>query len=150
MKKQTLILNKIREVCPELMELSMGCELEWQRPKKGFKRTFWHYSEKHGEELRKYAVILSHYVDGLGDEHWGRLTVKTADLKPLGHEPHLEHLLRAIQGYEEKMSLYLWPDALEFESNVGNLYNLTKTLSQNLDENEALCDFLIGVLNLEV
>ena len=145
------ILQAIREANPELMELSAGCE----------------FIEQFGQKalvLRKYIVsnesdVYDYTYDKPNAEDLGfARSPHHPAWKIIGHPPELRHLLRAIA--KEPSDYEMWLDATTFDTphllatKYGERedfekpmfsYDLTKSLSDNLDDEE-LCAFLFDLL----
>jgi len=121
------ILQKIREVNPELLELSFGCEVK-------------------PSDSNETAIFISKdsYYHGGG---FRLFDSKRVSLKALGHPPQLNHLFRAI-GDSIISCENIDCENLKFYIGGDNavLYNLTKTVEQNLDESEELRKFLSELL----
>lgn len=120
--KTQAILKAIREACPELMEFRKGCmfynpkTVDWAKnielicynPKNGIA----YFTEPDGSVFHCQKRVYETFIT-------------------IGHEPHLEHFLRAIDGRDIGL--------------VQIRYDPTLSLRQNL-ENEELCDFLYELL----
>jgi hypothetical protein len=132
--KQTKIIEAIRVVCTETMELKFGCKL--LRISNDCPEYI--IAEKPSED----SVELRCW-DGWQKKQWVR-----DNFEILGTELDLSHLLRAIEG---KKSATIETDG--FISVYGGVYkedevcqyNLTKTLAENL-EDPVLCEFLFKLL----
>lgn len=88
------ILTAIRKACPELMELSFGCEVEG---KPAFGSAF-----RNNRPLGGRWIATAKDTTGawMFPSEIGFVRVKEQELARwhtiIGHEPHLEHLLRAL------------------------------------------------------
>lgn len=142
----TAILEKIREVCPELMELSFGCVVEVQNyvvlvriveDRRGFT---W-VPESGYPNMDFYGIAPS-------PVHFDEKHIK----KIIGHEPHLEHLLRTIPE-DRQMYLntwngyfYVWSRQTVELISQHIQYNLTLSLTQNLETNPELREFVYKLI----
>lgn len=143
------IENKIRELVPELQELSFGCEVIYSH--KGNKRPV--YFEKwvaEGEALR----IFDKALQNPNVIH----TIKIGEI--IGHPIHLEHLLLAIERLSKEKGFDLcaviqiptmgsirFSKMYDSEKNKAD-YNLTKSFSQNLQDSPELTTLLSDVLDV--
>lgn len=142
--KQQAILKAIREACPELMEFRKGCmfydpkTVDWARnielicynPKNGIA----YFTEPDGSVFHCQKRVYETFIT-------------------IGHEPHLEHFLRAMRS---KMRLPLRTmDGRDNTLLLGDTetalkdfktYDLTLSLRQNLETNQELTDFLYKLL----
>lgn len=146
MTNQEKVIEKIRERCPELKKLSFGCLVDWGKWGAGVKgrttqvRPYQWFDAGDNEELMSPEQFKKYKLD---------------DVKIIGHEPQLNHLLLAIRksiGTENYFQIDVYTSGLEFTITglVSDFtYNLTKSVRQNLEENEGLCDFLVDVLNIK-
>lgn len=139
MTKLSQIEQKIKEVCPWLMELTFGCEV------------------KYGKDSIKSGKIISKMVNGLytvlNDKNTIRASIDVVDIvEVLGKEPQLSDLLYTIKSVNENNQekgvyfdlggselLLMSRSPLKIENSVS--YDLTKSIRENL-ENEELCDFI--------
>lgn len=143
-QKIEVILTKIREACPELWTISTGYQFiypesieELDNTKEGI------YTIVKVDQELVWAV-----TEERGDPHIGTFELSYVGLKCtiIGHEPHLEHLMRVV-------------GTCEYECNTGSVslygethngeqfsYDLTKSLTQNLETNQDLTDFLYKIL----
>lgn len=80
-------LDHVKNVCPELMELSFGCWVESTNFEERYK-----YTKKVGR-VDKDTDIVIYAEDGNHDdmEHF-----RNGNMRIIGHTPHLEHWLRGI------------------------------------------------------
>ena len=123
MNKQTPVENKIRELVPELMELSFGCEIDFGR---------W------GDSMYfKPNLVLSRKPVAV------RYIGEVADKKIIGHPIHLEHVLRAMKLKRQSHGHKTWSE-IEIDTLL-KLYNLTKPFSEQSPE---LYQFLAEVLGV--
>lgn len=139
-QQTTAILSRIREVCPELMERTRGCEfydkdaIDWARH-----ITLVAWNCKNG---------LKHFCEPDGSVFGRRNNAWFDSLEVIGHPVHLEHLMRAIKEYlSDGYVLELGIDGLYFSHDLTfHKYDLTLTVEQNLKDNEALRDFIYELI----
>lgn len=96
--------NKIRELCPELMELTFGCEVKtktWGTVK------ITAYEDEGKDESYMCYVLPDRTT---GDED-GLVFYEKEIIEIIGHPIHLEHVLRAI----EKKGYYIRSDGTFFK-----------------------------------
>jgi hypothetical protein len=86
----------VREQRPALMELTFGCEVEWNGPKEGFTRVFMGYSEEI-DYGTKYAHIVSTDYEYRKGKKWSSCITKTEMLKPIGHPIQLNDWLAVLE-----------------------------------------------------
>jgi hypothetical protein len=144
--KLEFVLNKIKEKCPELMDLSPGCIVEAASCPDGCCG------------LDTWVIDSSMDIKGKTISH---LVFKDTFYitKIIGHEPRLEHLLRAINKYDTRTSTKTIEETIirfTIEAIIGQdvicvfaNYDLTKSVEQNLEQNEELLNFLYSLLNQE-
>ena len=147
------IIEKIQEVCPELMKLEFGCKL-LDETHQSFGQsdpiTCLIADEWANEEDEK------HYIDHFR-EHSNRYTNSEIRkrFKILGKEPQLNHLYRAIPKQKNDKDFFfsidtdgaIWYNEEIAYNKEGNelLYDLTKSVSENLD-NKELANFISSIL----
>jgi hypothetical protein len=85
----------VREQRPALMELTFGCEVEWNGSKEGFTRVFMGYSEEI-DYGTKYAHIVSTDYEYRKGKKWSSCITKTEMLKPIGHPIQLNDWLAVL------------------------------------------------------
>ena len=126
MTKPQEIQKKIRELVPELQELSKGCEVV--------------VDSKFGIQGYGNVQCVKEYIKALGEVSlYGHNTCgKDYNLEIIGHPIHLEHVLQAI----EKKGEVLTPNGLW---KLYRSYNLFPSFEENL-ENEELCEFLYELI----
>lgn len=153
MNKTQELKERIYKHCPELKELSFGCEVKMVV-----------YSKKHRKEINGKVLYYSIPIDGGRLKTWivkpdNMNTLKdfgevsggfTNSTEILGHPIHLEHVLRAIQ--ESYFNCVYYPAITGSEMKLNICangkevnYSLTKTFYQNC-ENPELVDFLLEVI----
>lgn len=145
MTKQKFIESKIREACPELMELTFGCYIS---NSKNYRLQYVGYNNRqHCISLWKDGEQSLLFVDKVNTE------------EIIGHPIHLEHVLRAMQtlsndNWQRHWVINRWgeflndakPEIAELPvAAVGETYDLTLTFEQNM-ENEELLNFLYEIL----
>lgn len=148
-KETTAIMERIREVCPELMELSFGC---------GVSRIL-HGNGKikdGGQSIQGFVLTrgwLAKTVDGKTTTDYERIDIleggeqKKFDLAKIqleiiGHPVHLEHLMHVLRkvGFDSTEEwLYTLGAVLDY-------FDLTLTVEQNLEQNEVLRDFIYSLI----
>lgn len=163
------ILQKIREMCPELMELSFGCEIKIDDCKATFVSRYWHTA---GEEI-EVGIFKPFFQSG---DNFIKKDLKDLDFEIIGHPVHLEHLLRAIDmpGDERYETVTLKGSKLRIVSPNGKTetsieegvginneqwgtvtnycwadveIDLTQSVEENLNSNESLREFISDVLS---
>lgn len=129
MSKKQFIESKIREACPELMELKRGCHVLLgeseavfigNKVEPPYPYSFYHIDDN--------EINSTNYID-----------------KIIGHPIHLEHVMRVIKRDMDRFDAEYW----HYSRELLLRYDLTKTFEQNM-ENENLVDFLAGVLGCDV
>ncbi len=130
------ILQKIREANPELMELSFGCLIDWGD---------W------GSKVKGSTTTIRPYrwFDGgdseeeLSPKEMAK-TITSCKAKIIGHPVQYHHLLLTIGN---DCGISYGNDKHWFIKN-GHTFeiDLTKSVEQNLNENEALREFVSEVL----
>lgn len=136
MKATKQIKNKIRELCPELMELSFGCEVK----------------DTHNQ--LEYVVCNKSVNDDLyvscGTLESTQYRVPRERVVIIGHPIQLSHLLRAIGDRTQHFEYVTWEEThISFVlKKTGKLlqFDLTKSVHQNLEENEELREFIYNLL----
>lgn len=127
--KTQQVLEKIREVCPELMELSLGCQIS--NPKQ-YPLVYVGYSNaQHCLSLTMNGKQSLLFVDG----------IKNTEI--IGHPAHLEHLLRALGRQWSVDGCGYIVHGLDA---VAGKYDLTLSVEQNLEQNEELRDFIYELI----
>ena len=121
--------NKIRELVPELMELSFGCEVVTKKENPPLV-----FINK--ETSGKYN-FLNRDNEVTGTFFWG-------DFEIIGHPIHLEHVLRAVEIVNYAFFRDKIPPRTFFIS-FFNYYNLNKPFSE---QSEDLYKFLAEVLGV--
>jgi len=158
--KLETVLNKIKEKCPELMELSFGCELKpkekFEFPQYIFSDSFVFINESGGGPIADTGDY-DEYIAELKELTTGELYRDEIDVREdftiIGHEPRLEHLLRAIKESECLMGIELYGNesGLNFDTPFGTIpYDLTKSVEQNLEQNEPMLDFIYSLFNQDI
>jgi hypothetical protein len=142
---QEKIIAKIYETCPELKALDFGCV-----EKRQYRNSF----DENGEPKKEINVmyldennVVSLHKQGLpNSDYWCHKK------EILGKEIHLNHLLRTIQEKyaEGHISTSVFDnglDRLSFYNDKSEriYYDLTKTVSENL-ENEELANFIGSII----
>ena len=139
------IIDAIRKVCPETMELSFGCLV---------------YSDwRHGKRVRHHVVGVEREKVSVVENRFGgtvrNLSAKTvhpSDVTIIGHPLRFEHLLRAIFAKIEtdvQTSTQRAEYAQTFDVRLSfQVYDLTLSLEDNLD-NPELVTLLSEVLDIE-
>ncbi len=144
---KTKVQNKIRELVPELMELSSGCEViaVWNSDVEKETDTL-HATVLDRHEWKGW-VLLHNYVRGTAK-------VKTEDVKEIiGHPIHLEHVLRAVEKvgkgntYTFHLDLYMGglAEFIRATDNKTMGYNLSLPFTEQSDE---LYQFLAEILDV--
>lgn len=133
------ILARIRECCPELMELSFGCEVITQKGSRGI--VGWG-----GDEYMRCVRL----------ENGNTVQVGLRHITSIGHEPHLEHLLRTLPFEVQTKMLYAeegnelqlgYDDHADENSfTIWCQYNLTLTVRENLEKNEELREWIYELI----
>jgi len=99
----------VRSQRPALMELTFGCEVEWNGPKEGFTRVFMGYLEEI-DYGTKYAHIVSTDYEYRKGKKWSSCITKTEMLKPIGHPIQLNDWLAVLRQsieYSHHYHMYL-------------------------------------------
>ena len=140
----TAILEKILEVCPELMELSFGCEVIVRHD--AIEKHF--IIEKLNESVWEIGTPNHYVMSGLNEG--GR------DITIIGHEPHLEHLLRVLvtkNGVYDSYFIHAngWimnEHTKDHKTTVTHhaLYDTTLSLTQNLETNTELREWVYKLI----
>jgi len=149
------ILQKIREVNPELMELSFGCEVVVRFSNDTFSKQVLIKKKKfeNREHSPRYKGNRYYYTWSLKDN--GYKPMESDIVEVIGHPPQLNHLLRAIGeadgGQFTEFMNFLWRSNVKTSVDLGPYkelfhYDLTKTVEQNLDESEELREFLSEII----
>ncbi len=158
--KTTAIMERIREVCPELMELSEGCEVnipftgvKTQQHKYGHGIITKSYVGKDsswsGYDAKKDAVSV-YMTDS--DVYRPCISLSKNKIQIIGHPVHLEHLMRTFDDVHPKPILELHGasqlDIATVESHGRDncIYDLTLTVEENLEQNEVLRDFIYSLI----
>jgi len=135
--KKQAIINKIREVCPETMELKFGCKVIMKHNVDG-----------------DYDVISANYhgeTPSFELSLRGKKEFFPQDVKEvLGTPLELSHLLRAVQELSDEKRIAEVMQLSEYNSSfciikILSLYNLSLSLEDNLD-NDELCSFLYKLI----
>jgi len=143
-KKTTTILAAIRKACPELMELSFGCELE-------------SVDGVHARILDTNGI--NYFKVGIMEDDLFIATYSKLDetLKVIGHPPHIGHLLRTIGNEHIMVDCYGDLILSEFcqddnlhelfrsyeEENLDNMQlDTAADLTQQLETNQELREFV--------
>lgn len=160
------IENKIRELVPELLELSFGCRVILDGEvydilyyDKGGKSFDGEVTEYIGESLVLYSDDGVVKMFGESDEEAFDYYMPNKDeIKIIGHPIHLEHLLLAIDRHSDTNDIdipkicNLQEDtpyqAMFLVSKIIDYYDLTKSLSQNLQDSPKLTTLLSDVLDV--
>lgn len=138
MTKKEKILKKIKEACPELMELSFGCEVRHS----SYRATCICIGLNGAITKEHIIVPKTKKFGGMSTYH----PLGFAKCEIIGHEPELRHLLRIIKENDISLGLFHGETSLVFDDNkLGTHYNLQKSLSDNLD-NTAFCDFIYELI----
>lgn len=129
------IIARIREVCPELMELREGCEVAIEAsPSPLHLKIIEPYRGRKNEWLMTEHMVWYENIERA---------------KIIGHPVHLEHLLRAI-GEEIDITPCSEDSVpqLELHAHFGKTtyYDLTLTVEQNLEQNEALREWVYELI----
>lgn len=161
------ILEKIKERCPELMELSFGCEVFCVHNDTGTV-----FRDRVCESIGKLSAQYCH-EEGLSKNHVGAYIVERGYAQPearkikglrevgnlfelneiIGHPPQLQHLLTTFNKtsnnndsivHFDGENLYFFESAYDDMSKKIK-YDLTKSVEENLD-NKELCEFIGSVL----
>ncbi len=124
-QKAQAIEAKIREVCPELQELSFGCEVEVR---------IGTFITRYGRSpnIRRFKIFCVHESGYIGTSNYAKgMEISKDDItKIIGHPIHLEHVLRA----NDKN----W-------NHVKEQYDLTLSFSDNMKD-EKLVGFLYSII----
>lgn len=146
--KQEFIINKIKEACPELMELSFGCAVQLR-----VNDSWFPYNEEIYHILKRDNTSI--------DESYFLCGVDQAQFSPpcmeiIGHPPQLNHLLKTFKTFKnivESELLYVFRVCAEgfiLWKEIGKPivkveYNFSKSVLENL-QNPILVDFLADVM----
>lgn len=129
-EKTQQIEKRIRELCPELMELSFGCVLQYGDD---YPNIF--ISPENDRDNATALYTKNDTVQGIED---------IEEYEIIGHEITLSHLLRAIM-HHCFVNKWTEGEKLMFTSHDNDrnhvLFDLTKSVHQNLEENEDLREF---------
>lgn len=149
--KLEFVLTKIREECPELRELSFGCEVKIKK-----EDTFYE-----GKGFRRITVVTFDDEKVVEFETTIGKRYKLEDIAEVYGLPiQLEHLLRALGEFQDEngwkvfvelfqpneLFIYLSND-IDQQGQV--FYDLTKSVTENLETNSDLTDFLYSLFNQE-
>lgn len=144
--KQEFIINKIKEACPELMDLSFGCVILFQ--------------EAIGYDISEERIVnVRHHYHGNAtyDITWENSIasniLKSDFNEVIGHPPQLNHLLKTFKNIVESELLYVFRVCAEgfiLWKEIGKPivkveYKLSKSVLENL-EDPILVDFLADVM----
>ena len=137
--KQEFIITKIKEACPELMELSFGCAVQLR-----VNDSWFPYSEEIYHILKRDNISI--------DESYFLCGVNQAQFSPpcmeiIGHPPQLNHLLKTIEDHADDMAISALDGIVKMQNGVQILapYNVLKSVLENL-QNPVLVDFLADVM----
>lgn len=132
------VLAKIRELCPELMELSFGCEVLLE-DMPDFKNYIGIYvGQKFDHETDKFINLCLH-------PNGNKVYPLDIKYKILGHEPQLQHVLSAIDNSINSWSFSIYANGVmkTTNSNIEVKYDLTKPFAE---QSEEVYQFLASVL----
>lgn len=142
MTKTQELKEHIYKHCPELKELSFGCEVE----ENGLKQKVIDYIHMDYDEDCSEVYTTEHRT--LYQKKW---RYKSSDtMKILGHPIHLEHVLRAyLKPKQRQISDYgyemLTKEEVRVIQVIVEMYNLSQSFDKNC-ENQELVDFLLEVI----
>ena len=122
MTKKQAVGKAIREACPELMELTRGCEVQH----KGTKRT-WKYCKPHGWDEGVFFVLTDQFQPQ---------EVVSKEWAIIGHPIQLQHVLRAIHVNGQSICGIDQEGNIEYDidEHLSEPYNLTLPFSQQDDK----------------
>lgn len=118
-KKLQAVTEAIQKACPELMELSLGCELECIEKQQGLKGhnigdVVKVMSMSHGNRyFVNQRIVWGKKAEGCFKWIYGKYL---DHFKILGHTPRLEHVLRAIEA--QRIGGWQWVFLSTFELSV--------------------------------
>lgn len=144
------ILSKIRECCPELMELSFGCEITHMPVRDlgiDYRGVYLHPAR--GKDMH----LILFKGERTSSQQTYSTTISRKYFEIVGHEPQLEHLLLTLTLNSEfigHLELDLSsPNILYAENTISHesfRYNLTLSLTQNLETNTELRKFIYKLI----
>lgn len=152
-EKLKAVRAKIIEACPELLELSFGCEIAW---------TYSHAlnSVARTPITKGGIVILPNHMLGFGRGEWVMLhgnksprEIDKKELQILGHPITLEHVLKAIKKGEVGRALagfpeiYIYPSGY-FSSKDGDVGAVWQHLKPLHEQSPETIDFIGSVLGV--
>lgn len=143
-EKLQYIKTKVVEVCPEVMELSFGCEVIYKTGRNDFDKLFSIEGIILDKHLpKKYKVLRAgKYLEVVSERDIGVI---------LGHAVHLTHILRTLEANRElvkqKISVdskgYLTLFDMKWEPKEQVEWELAKDLN---DQSEDTIDFLYQLI----
>jgi hypothetical protein len=132
---KTKALDHVRSVCPELMELSFGCKIEWDKEIGVISGFFYN---------RWYATFSER---NLPPQVFQEETLEK--IKIIGYTPHLEHWLRGIDPIRDEANISangkFYISQTESGKTNWGVYDLTKDGENQSEEfYKAYCE-IVGI-----
>lgn len=138
------VIRYIQENVEGLKELSFGCKVKYNGNQNILLGKVVNRTPIHKESEYRYQLM--------DNERWGAENLfslygnQINDCEIIGHEVQLNHLLLAIESWGE-VHFNIHGSKLGVRLN-GIPYDLTKTVQENLESNEALCLYLLDLFQL--
>lgn len=140
--KTTAIMERIREVCPELMELSFGCRFQFEKNGKICVMT--QITDKYMEFYFLWNAI-GWKLEGCSRKEkigWFKNRDILDSAIIIGHPVHLEHLIHVLR----KVGFDSTEEWLHTLGTVVDYFELTLTVEENLEQNEVLRNFVYKII----
>lgn len=156
-KETQLIIDHIRKECPELMELSFGCEVELHTDNGRDYGDGAGYMFCEGtiiKESKNWYHVEYELGSGCYPKDIGVQKRQNVITKVIGHPPQLNHLLRVIDKHLHiPLSLAIGRNQRllvgDSETPLADFVSidLSFTVTENLEQNEDLRKFLLELFN---
>ncbi len=143
------VIRYIQDTVEGLKELSFGCKIKYNGSENMLLGKVVNRTPIHKESEYRYQLM--------DNERWGAENLFSVygdqinDFEIIGHEPQLNHLLLAIKNNGGLLGIELYGEefGLRLDTPYGEtIYDLTKTVEENLESNPELTNYLINLFGL--